>query len=263
MANTNSTKVTRKPLTDEQKKANAERRAKAKEEKLAAEAVMQEDFAAIQPAQPTFTAEVVQEMIAQALKQQQEAFEKQLNEMNRPQVIQYSGSDEKVIMRFQAEVADDNVAVFGPSGMFGRITGKRGTITVPKSEFSSRFLDEQTKWMMEKRWLIVLSGLTEDEREIYGVNYRNGEVLDDKAFLKLLDLQDEELKTLFPQLCESCREMVARRFYDAYLKRDDRVVGRLELVRELNRLSKEADGMENAKKGLFADLLNEMTKEEL
>lgn len=276
MATTNNTKINRKPMTEEQKKANAERMKKAREAKKAQEAAEKETETRAEnsaPAAQSFTADDVQKMIAEALAKQQEAFDKQQEEfakqiaqMQAPQVIQYTGDSEKVIMRFQAEVADDNVAEFGQGGMFGKVTGKRGTIQIPKSEFS-RFYNDQTKWMLEKRWLVVLSGLTDEEREIYGVKYRDGEVLDDMAFAKMLDMTDEEMLKVFPALCDSCREMVARRFRDAYTKRDHRVVGRLNLVRELNRMSKESyNGLpenDNRKKGLFAPLLADMAEEEL
>ena len=54
----------------------------------------------------------------------------------KPHVVQVMADTEKVVLRFQAEVADDNVATFGPEGMYGQVTGKTGTITVPKSEWS-------------------------------------------------------------------------------------------------------------------------------
>ena len=255
MATTN-TKTPRKPMSEEQKKANAERMKKAREAKKALEAAEKVEAAEETNAPAVFTAEDVQRMIAEAMAKQQAEFSKQLAQVQTPQVIQYSGDSEKVIMRFQAEVADDNVAEFGQGGMFGKVTGKRGTIQIPKSEFS-RFYTEQTKWMMEKRWLIVLSGMTDEERELYGVKYRPGEVLDDMAFAKMLDMTDEEMLQTFPALCDSCRDMVARRFRDAYSKRDHRVVGRLDLVRALNRMSKEDyNGLPDSdlrKKGLFAD----------
>lgn len=265
MATTN-TKTARKPMSEEQKKANAERMKKAREAKKALEASEKVETAEETNATSVFTAEDVQRMIAEAMTKQQAEFAKQLAQVQTPQVIQYSGDSEKVIMRFQAEVADDNVAEFGQGGMFGKVTGKRGTIQIPKSEFS-RFYTEQTKWMMEKRWLIVLSGMTDEERELYGVKYRPGEVLDDMAFAKMLDMSDDEMLKTFPALCESCREMVARRFRDAYSKRDHRVVGRLDLVRALNRMSKEDyNGLPDGdlrKKGLFANLLSDMADEEL
>lgn len=265
MATTN-TKNNRKPMSEEQKKANAERMKKAREAKKALETANEEEAVEETNAPAVFTAEDVQRMIAEAIAKQQAEFARQLAQVQTPQVIQYSGDSEKVIMRFQAEVADDNVAEFGQGGMFGKVTGKRGTIQIPKSEFS-RFYNEQTKWMMEKRWLIVLSGMSDEERELYGVKYRPGEVLDDMAFAKMLDMSDDEMLKTFPALCESCREMVARRFRDAYSKRDHRVVGRLDLVRALNRMSKEDyNGLpdsDNRKKGLFATLLSDMADEEL
>lgn len=270
---TTNTKTARKPMSEEQKKANAERMKKAREAKKALEAAEKVEASEEKNAPAVFTAEDVQRMIAEAMAKQQAEFAKQqaefakqLAQVQTPQVIQYSGDSEKVIMRFQAEVADDNVAEFGQGGMFGKVTGKRGTIQIPKSEFS-RFYTEQTKWMMEKRWLIVLSGMTDEERELYGVKYRPGEALDDMAFAKMLDMSDEEMLKTFPALCESCREMVARRFRDAYSKRDHRVVGRLDLVRALNRMSKEDyNGLPDTdlrKKGLFATLLSDMADEEL
>ena len=78
----------------------------------------------------------------------------------KPHVVQVMADTEKVVLRFQAEVADDNVATFGPEGMYGQVTGKTGTITVPKSEWS-RFYNESVRNMIYRRWLIVLSGMDE------------------------------------------------------------------------------------------------------
>ena len=80
-------------------------------------------------------------------------------------MVQVMADSEKVVMRFQAEVADDNVAMFGPEGMYGQVTGKTGTVTVPKSEWS-RFYNESVRNMIARRWLIVLSGMDERERRM-------------------------------------------------------------------------------------------------
>ena len=66
------------------------------------------------------------------------------------QVIQVVTPDsEKVTMRFQADVADDNVAVFGPSGLYGQVTGKMGTVVVPKAEWS-RFYTDSVRRMIDR-----------------------------------------------------------------------------------------------------------------
>ncbi|MCI5497976.1 MAG: hypothetical protein MR419_00310 [Clostridiales bacterium] len=176
-----------------------------------------------------------------------------------PQVVQVMADTEKVTLRFQADVADDNVSVFGPNGMYGQVTGKSGTVIVPKNEWS-RFYNESVRRMIDNRWLVVLSGLTEEERQLYNCNYRAGEVLDEAAFAHLLDL-GEELLEIFPGLCRFHQEMVGRAFLKAWRSGDARAQNR-ELVVALNDLSKQANqDLENGdarKKGVFRLIIDEM-----
>lgn len=183
----------------------------------------------------------------EALKLLVRQLQDQLKEQ-KPRVVQVMADTEKVVMRFQAEVADDNVATFGPEGMYGQVTGKTGTITVPKSEWS-RFYNESVRNMIYRRWLIVLSGMDEQERELYGCNYKPGEVLDEMAFHKLLDL-GRDLVAVFPALCETHKEMVASRFLTAWMDGDSRAMDR-ELIVGLNELSKS----EKHKKGMFTPII--------
>lgn len=262
-------------MSEEQKKANAERMRKAREakkanaeaEKKAAEAVKMEANA--QPVketeekqattEPMFTMDAVQQMIAEALAKQAE--------MLKPQVIQVTQGDQKVTMRWQAEVADDNVAVFGAGGYYGQITGKSGMLSVPKSEFSNRFLDEATRYMLKNRWLIVLDGLDEQERELYGVNYREGEYMDEMAFAKMLDMSEQEMLEVYPKLCQSYREMVACRFVTGFQMGDARVRDRRGLVKKLNDLSKKdyahLPESDTRRRGMFASILDAMNQEDV
>lgn len=166
----------------------------------------------------------------------------------KPHVVQVMADTEKVVLRFQAEVADDNVATFGPEGMYGQVTGKTGTITVPKSEWS-RFYNESVRNMIYRRWLIVLSGMDEQERELYGCNYKPGEILDELAFHKLLDL-GRDLIAVFPSLCDTHKEMVASRFLTAWMDGDSRAMDR-DLIVALNELSKD----DTHKKGMFQSII--------
>jgi hypothetical protein len=214
----------------------------------------------------TFSEEQVKAMIAEALQAQNEAFARQMD-ATKPQVIQVAPETEKVVMRFQAEVADDNEAVFGEGGYFGKIVGKRGILTIPKTEFVSRFRDMTVQWMLENRWLIVLSGLTEDERELYGVNYKPGEVLDDKAFTKMLDMTDEELLEIFPGLCPQHREMVAKRLATDYFKNGPRPGHYRDFITTLNNISKK-DYMglpdnDPRRKGAFAPILEDLNSQSI
>lgn len=181
----------------------------------------------------------------------------------KPQIVQVMADTERVVMRFQAEVADDNVAIFGPDGMYGQVTGKAGTVAVPKSEWS-RFYNESVRNMISRRWLVVLSGMDEQERELYGCNYKQGEILDDMAFHRLLDM-GRELVAIFPALCPDHQEMVASRFITAWNDNDPRVKDR-ELVVALNEMSKEnfktADKNDLRRKGLFWPIIDGLNAED-
>lgn len=190
-----------------------------------------------------------------ALRAMIEQLQQQLDQKNQqPSIIQVLGDQEKVVMLFQAEVADDNLAVFGPNGMYGQVTGKTGKVIVPKSEWS-RFYNESVRSMIRRRWLIVLSGMTDDERQLYDCSYREGELLEAGVFNRLLDMGDE-LTGIFPHLCRDHQEMVARRFVSAWMDGDARTNNR-ELIVKLNELSKQ-DGQ----KGLFTRIIEGMNAQD-
>lgn len=176
----------------------------------------------------------------------------------RPQVVQVMADTEKVALRWQAEVADENVLALGPNGTYGTITGQTGYASVPKSEWS-KFLDESMKGFIKKRMLIVLSGLDEDERVTYGCAYREGELLDEKAFQKMLDM-GEEMIAVFPKLCHEHKEMVARRFVSGYADNHPSAHNR-KLVVALNELSKQDPLF--PRKGAFYSIIEMMNEKDL
>ena len=147
------------------------------------------------------------------------------------QIIVSTDNSERVWFLWMADVADDNVTLIGEHGEYGRIVGKTGTFYVPKNDLS-RILDTANRYYIEQRWMIVVDGLTDEEREALGVDYKEGELLDRKAFAKITELGDTMLE-IFPALCDSHKDMVASRFHDAYEsgKRLDR-----QQIIELNRI---------------------------
>lgn len=234
--------------------------AKEKQEKATAEEVVTapvvEDKSAELISEAEAKAEAAREEVAN-LKAQNEALMRQIAEINakldsasRPQVIQISQDSEKVQFLWQAEVAEDNVVTFGDGGMYGRIQGKTGVFYVPKSDLS-RVMDATNRFYLDKRWLIVTDGLTQDEREALGVDYKEGEILDRKAFAKMVDLKEEILE-IYPKLCPAHKEMVAKRYNDAYASGNINVTR--EIVVELNRLSKLA----GSEKGDFIEIIEQM-----
>ncbi|MEG1757801.1 MAG: hypothetical protein RR235_05005 [Oscillospiraceae bacterium] len=177
----------------------------------------------------------------------------------KPQVIQVQADTPKVWFRFQAEIADDNVVEFGPNGIYGRITGKTGSFFVPKDELSA-LLTLSVQWMIKNRWLLVMSGMTDEEMDAIGAKYDSKEVLDKQAFQRMIE-QAEDIAELFPKLCTSNKEMVASRFTDAYFSGDRRVNNRKLIVR-LNEMSKadyaDRPAGDPRRRGLFTGIINAM-----
>lgn len=210
--------------------------------------------------QRLFREEEVKRLVAQEVAKREEAMRAQIApivvKMNTPE-------SERVLFLWQAPVADYNVLLIGENGIYGRVTGKTDTFWVPKAELS-RVLTEQVRNFIKRRWLIVLSGLTEEEREALGCNYSEGEILPRAAFRKMLDM-GEQLVDLFPGLCESHKRMVAQFLAEAYDAGDERVTR--DLVVKLNKITKaatkDAGGEDDAgRRGMFAPLIEKMNAQD-
>lgn len=211
-------------LTDEEKKARAEARKAAKEAK--------EAEAREQEAKETSEIELLKAQ-NETMKKQMDMLLAQLQEMQKPQVIQVAADVAKVHLLWQAEVADDNVVAFGEGGRYGIVKGKRGEFYMPKTDFST-IMDERVRFYLDNRWLIVLDGLSEEEREAYGVDYKDGEYLDRKAFTKLIEI-GADILDIYPNLCEGNKRMVSQRYADAF--NNGQYIDR-SVVEKLNQMSK-------------------------
>lgn len=197
--------------------------------------------------------EALKEQLAEQQKMFAEMQEMLKQAQSAPKVVQVAQQEsEKVHCLFEAEVADDNIFSIGENGRYGRIIGKTGSFFVPKNELSS-VMDSAFRSMLENRWIIIISGLTDDEREAFGVDYKEGEYLDKKAFAKMVDM-GEEILDIYPKLCKGHQEMVAKRYYEAYLKKNPKVTR--EIVVELNKLSKQA----GSEKGDFIGIIEMMNE---
>lgn len=152
-----------------------------------------------------------------------------------PNVVKVSTDAPMVKLRFQCECSPVNVIRFGVNGKFGSITGKTGILTIPKEAFLGEFRDALAQKLLATRELLVIDGLTEDEREMYGVSYKKGEYMDEKAFAKMVDMGDEILD-IYPDLNPTYKAMVAKRFAEEY-ERHPKKIAR-DLVVKLNNMSK-------------------------
>lgn len=196
----------------------------------------------------TFTMADVQKMVAEAVAKATANI--QAAPAVVPQIVQIANDTEMVQFLWQAEVAEDNTVFFGEGGLYGQITGKTGSFYVPKKDLS-RVLTELNRYFLKKRWLIIVSGLTDEEREVLGVDYKEGELLDKQAFAKMVELGDKMLE-IYPNLCEGHKKMVAQRYAEAYQNGSTYVTRGL--VVQLNELSKT---LKNPK-GDFVSIIEEM-----
>ena len=208
----------------------------------------------------TFTAEEVNKLIANALDEYIKA-----HPIEQPKVVQVSTEKPLVKMLFIDDCSDDNVITFGINGKFGTVTGPVGYINVAKDEWLGEFRDNQQQMLLRERKLIVIDGLTDEERVMHGLDYKPGEYLDEKMFRTLFD-HISELPEIFKKLCPSVRAIVAARLQNGYAENDPRVMGNRDIIVKLNNISKKdfADAPEGdpRKDGLLANIVRGINKKD-
>lgn len=208
-----------------------------------------------------FTKDEVNEMIAEAVaKAVADALAN-----TKPNVVQVSTEKQLVKMLFIDDCSDDNVLGFGANAKFGTITGPIGYINVPKDAWLGEFRDNQQQMLLRERKLIVLDGLTDEERVMHGLDYKQGEVIDEKMFRNLFDHM-EELPEIFKKLCPSVRAIVAARLQNGYDANDPRIMGNRDIIVKLNKISKKdyADALDGdpRKDGLLSNIVRGINKSE-
>ena len=104
----------------------------------------------------------------------------------------------------------------------GRIPRDGNTLTVTKRDFFQN-LGAQTDLLLRKRKLIVTDGLTDEERERYGVLYKDNELLSATVYQKLPDYDTERLSSIYEKLCPEHRELVRRVLHTGAMDGDWRV----------------------------------------
>lgn len=203
----------------------------------------------------SFTEEQVKAMIAEAVaKYAAEHKEKEESP------VQTNGI---VTMIWQAEVNDENQLMLGPNGKFGMITGKHATIAIPKQDFIGEFRTSTMQYYLKTRNLIVVDGLTEDERKVYGLDYEQGEYLEPAVYERLIEMGDRVID-IFPKLHPTWREMIATRFIDAYENKTLKCSR--ETLLELNKISRKDYANlpkgDIRRKGAFYSIIHAMNAED-
>ena len=202
---------------------------------------MAENKTTTKKTEKTYTEKQVDELIKKAVKQALEE--------NQAQTIVQVSKEEYVTVLLIAAVADEtSVSV----GEIGKINRAGNTLDIEKKTFLQCMGNPVVDTLLRKRKLIVVNGLTDEERERFGLLYEEGELLTQKAYFKLLDFTREEIVSIFEKLCEEHKRVVAKMYMTAYFDKNDNRVN-LETVRDLNRLSKSVE-----KDGLFKTIIDDI-----
>lgn len=197
-----------------------------------------------------YTADEVNTMIEEASRK---AVEEALAKHNsaQPQTVVQVAKDEYVTILFIGAIAQGTVVALPK---WGQITYAGGMLDIPKKDFLQGIGIQVNNALLKNRKILVVSGLTDEERKRFGLEYKEGEYLTSEALYSILGYDKEQVCEIFTKLCEEHKRTVAKIFLTAYFDNGDNRINR-ETVKELNKISKEIE-----KDGLFTPILEDMGK---
>jgi len=172
-----------------------------------------------------------------------------------PQIVQVAPTENPVVLLFLGGIMPGSTVTLGE---LGNIYRDGGTLTVSKENFFSK-LNGTAEYMLRTRQLIVVSGLTDEERERYGVLYNEKELLNEKTYGRLLSYVPEELKTIYASLCPEHKAIAAKAFRTAIDNQDGRVTE--EKLKLLAKIDKDAGIKDSTFKAMLAMFAPETEEE--
>lgn len=184
----------------------------------------------------------------------QAAMQKMIAEMlaKQPQPVMQVNyqKEEMVTLLYMGAVAEGSMVTLWEGF---EIQGRGGTRDIPKKEFLQNLSQGVIKRLKDRR-LIVVDGLSDDERERYGVKYTDNELASVDIYYKLLSYDEDKIINIFTNVCDSHKTIIASLFKTAYMAHDNRI--NQPLIERLNKASKTIDP-----KGMFSDILKDMARE--
>ena len=173
----------------------------------------------------TYNASEVEKMIAEAV---DKAVADAVAGIAKQQAA-YRPADETVTLLYMGCVAEGSTVPLNEK--LGQIQGRGRTRNINKREFLQNLTPNILRRLKDRR-LIILDGMTDEERERYGVKYTDGERLGADIYHKLLDMPEEKILAIFDKACYRHKQLIATLFIDAYMARDNRI--NQYLVQKLN-----------------------------
>lgn len=160
--------------------------------------------------------------------------------------------EDMVTLLYMGIVAEGSMVSLGDK--LGEIAGRGGVRKFPKSLFLENMNTAVIKRLKDRR-LVVIDGLSDNEKERFGVNYTDGELVGKDVYYKLLDWDSSKVIEIFRNACMKHKQLIASLYAEAYNKGDNRI--NLPLIKKLNKVSKEYDS-----DGMFTAIQKDMAKVE-
>ena len=158
-------------------------------------------------------------------------------------------ADPVIILYIDSVIPNNEIRIGRGRSIYG--SGKK--FAVQKDQFEGEFMTSTIMELIAARKLIILSGLTDEERKLYNCYYGEDEVLrNEMMFDWFFDISAEEAKEKFAMLCPEHQALVATRFMSAYFEQHDNRVTR-DKVEALNQVSKAHDP-----DGLFTPIVKDI-----
>lgn len=183
----------------------------------------------------------------------QAAVQKMIAEMlaKQPQPVMQVNyqKEEMVTLLYMGAVAEGSMVTLWEGF---EIQGRGGTRDIPKKEFLQHLSQGVIKRLKDRR-LIVVDGLSDDERERYDVKYTDNELASVDIYYKLLSYDEDKIINIFKNVCDSHKTIIASLFKTAYMAHDNRI--NQPLIERLNKASKAVDA-----NGMFSDILKDMAR---
>ena len=188
--------------------------------------------------------DIVQKAVAEALAKAQ---------VNQPQAVLQVAKDEYVTILYIGAIAQGTVVALPK---WGQITYAGGMLDIPKKDFLQGIGIQVNSALLQNRKILVISGLTDEERRRFGVEYKDGECLTAEALFSLVGYEKDKICEIYKKLCDEHKRIVAKIYLAAYFDKGDNRVNR-ETVKALNKISKSI-----AAEGLFTPIIEDMGKKD-
>nr|DAP33638.1 MAG TPA: hypothetical protein [Caudoviricetes sp.] len=189
-----------------------------------------------------YTEDEVVKLIQRALKKQEE---------QKPSIVQVA-EDRYVQLTFIGVIASGTSVNLGA---LGKISRPGTVIDVPKKDFIKSLGVPVVEALLRSREIIVVDGLTDAERERFGLKYKDKEVLSVDEFFNIPKMSVDELSKRMDEVCVTHKKVIADVVLGEYFEKSNPSVT-LAFIKKLSVAAKR-----NGLGDVFYPALNDMAQQ--